>query len=96
MDPRIKTPATALAQQFQLASRICDLMHRDFEALGRAKGKNDRAAQSLTRLNGELTELLEVIDGSDSAPTTQAVHAVAEAARSLELLLKGDVGAPVK
>ena len=44
-------------------------------------------AKSLAGLNGELTELLNVIDGSDNAPTTQAIKAVADAHSELEELL---------
>jgi photosystem II stability/assembly factor-like uncharacterized protein len=84
IDPRIKTPQSGLAMQFHLATRICDLM-------GKAKGK-----PALARLNGELGQLLAVIEGSDSMPTTQAVAAVNEAARSVEALLKADVSRPVK
>jgi hypothetical protein len=33
MDPRIKTPPEGLAQQFSLATKLAEAMHKDFEAL---------------------------------------------------------------
>jgi hypothetical protein len=37
MDPRVKTPAAALARQFELSSKVCDMMRQDMEALNEVK-----------------------------------------------------------
>jgi hypothetical protein len=37
MDPRVKTPPAALAQQFQLATQLCASMHQDYEALRKVR-----------------------------------------------------------
>src|SRR5579872_5447804 len=73
MDPRVKTPPAGLEQQFQLAMQLADAMNRTYTALPKAQG--DEAAR-LRRLNAQLGELLEVIEGADETPTTQAVAAV--------------------
>ncbi len=103
MDPRIKVTPAALAQQFRLASKVCDLLQQSYEALqqvrqlqataktnpdiqqklaalegvgggGRRGGGN--TAPSLTRLHGELGQVLNVLESADALPTTQAVAAV--------------------
>jgi photosystem II stability/assembly factor-like uncharacterized protein len=37
MDPRIKTPAAGLAKQFELASKVCNMMRQDIDALTEVK-----------------------------------------------------------
>ena len=59
MDPRVKTPASDLARQFQLGMKI-------WEALKVAKDPITRAA---------LAHLATVVDSGDRAPTAQAVAA---------------------
>jgi hypothetical protein len=111
MDPRVKTAAAGLAQEFELATKISDLMHQDYQALEEVKLLRaqlqklpadmieaiDRRAvaiesgtgsgKNLRRLNGELATLLEIVDGADATPTTQAVAAVRELTKALESLL---------
>jgi photosystem II stability/assembly factor-like uncharacterized protein len=65
MDPRVKTPPAGLKQQFDLAMKVVELMSRTKSP--------DKA-----RLNGELSRVLEAIEGADAAPTPQMVAAVAE------------------
>jgi photosystem II stability/assembly factor-like uncharacterized protein len=65
MDPRVKTPPTALKRQFDLAAKVMELMSR-------AKSP-DKA-----RVNGELSRLLEAIEGADAAPTPAMLAAVTE------------------
>ena len=65
MDPRVKTPPAGLKRQFDLAMTVVELMSR-------AKSP-DRE-----RVNGELSRLLETIEGSDAAPTPRMAAAVAE------------------
>jgi photosystem II stability/assembly factor-like uncharacterized protein len=65
MDPRVKTPPAALKQQFDLATKVMELMSR-------AKSPDH------ARVNGELSRLLEAIEGADAAPTPAMVAAVTE------------------
>ena len=65
MDPRVKTPASDLARQFQMGMKI-------WEALKVAKDPKTRAA---------LAHLSTVVDSGDRAPTAQAVAAFEELTR---------------
>ncbi len=71
MDPRVKTPGAGLLQQLKLAMRITELMHATAQ---RAE---------LKELNGQLTALLELVEGADTAPTAAMIAAVDELARKL-------------
>ena len=95
MDPRVKTPASALARRFALASQLSDAIGRA-AAAGRAAPATGTtpgagrtpAADSLSRLAGELAQLYGVVEGSDAAPTPQTEAAVADRLRALDMLLK--------
>jgi photosystem II stability/assembly factor-like uncharacterized protein len=65
MDPRIKTPPAGLKQQFDLAMKVVEMMSRS-------------KSLDKTRVNGELSRVLEAIEGADAAPTPQMVAAVAD------------------
>jgi photosystem II stability/assembly factor-like uncharacterized protein len=65
MDPRVKTPLPALKQQFELAMQVVEMLR-------------ETRRRNLGRLNGELTRVLEVIEGADAAPTPQMAAAVEE------------------
>jgi hypothetical protein len=65
MDPRVKTPPAGLKQQFDLAMKVVEMMSRTKSA--------DKA-----RVNGELSRVLEAIEGADDAPTAQMAAAAAE------------------
>ncbi|HEV2690312.1 MAG TPA: glycoside hydrolase, partial [Bryobacteraceae bacterium] len=92
MDPRVNTPPGGLQQQFTLATRLIEMMHRDFDALmevravrGRLKAlypELDKQAAdlevSLTKLNGELSTVLGFVQGADATPTPQMAAAVTE------------------
>ena len=54
----------------------------------RRRGGRGPAEPSLTRLQGELSTLLEVLQGADAAPTSQAVTAAGAAQRTLTRLLE--------
>ena len=100
MDPRVHAPAPALLAQHALATRITAAMLRDSAGLAdvrdlRARAGSGPAADSaaalsrdLARVNGQLASLLELVDGADAAPTTQAVRA----AGTLEQSLNGIFG----
>ncbi len=103
MDPRVKTPPAGLAEQFQLAAKLTALLHQDYQALEdlralrpRLQSHADLVKQaaalesgdgSLAGINGQLVRVLEVIEGADATPTTQAVAAVADLERLLRALL---------
>jgi photosystem II stability/assembly factor-like uncharacterized protein len=69
-DPRASISALGLQQQFALATKIVDMMRRSYAA-------------KLTDLNNDLAAALDVVEGSDRAPTTQATKAVADLERRL-------------
>jgi len=61
------------------AATSIDDLDKQLQALESGPG-----GKSLIGLNGELAELLNVIDGSDNAPTTQAIRAIGEVHEELE------------
>ncbi len=83
MDPRVKTSKSGLEQQLSLSLRLADMMSEAYEALSNAgtSPTSPGLNNSLQRLNRELTRVFEVIQGSDNAPTTQAVAATHELER---------------
>jgi photosystem II stability/assembly factor-like uncharacterized protein len=93
MDPRVDAPASALAAQFALATRIVEAMRKDSSALADVRARRRAAGapadslaaeeRSIARLGGELVTLLEFVDGVDAAPTSQAAQAVARIERAL-------------
>ena len=85
MDPRVKTPLSALTQQFALSMRVDSLLRADKAALDKTSDASKKAA--LTRLNGELAALYDALQAADVAPTTQLVAAVAMKADQLRRLL---------
>jgi hypothetical protein len=90
MDPRVRTPPAALAQQFAAASRLAAAMKRDYDALQavHAQGSLTDSLENAGRaLSGQLAGLLDLIDGVDAAPTTQAARAVTTLEGKLAKLL---------
>jgi hypothetical protein len=116
MDPRVKTPPEALAQQFALSMQVWDALQRDGgmlqearsvraqlqELRPKAKGGvataiaalDAKAAavagsgggffgggegpETLSRLNGNLAQLLDMLQDADVAPTSVVAAAVSE------------------
>ena len=62
MDPRVKTPASALDQQFTLSMKLYQAINRLFD-LG----------EPARPLHGQLLQLYSAVQGADVAPTSQAV-----------------------
>ncbi|HSU12489.1 VPS10 domain-containing protein [Longimicrobium sp.] len=124
MDPRVRTPMPALAQQLDVALRLADGLRRDSEALGQLRGvrtqltalKGKGAAElqtgiatfdqraaaldegddepaaagapmSLAQLNGDLATLYALVESADAAPTSQALEAVDQRLRALDVAL---------
>jgi len=123
MDPRVKTAAAGLAQQFELSNKVYEMIRQDFDVLqqvrnlrarlrGQAQGADldqklaalegsggfgrggggGRGAGGgegdLTRINGELASLLDLLQGADATPTVPAVEAVGQLQQQLDTLLK--------
>ena len=70
MDPRASITPLGLQQQFTLGRKIVDMMHRSYEA-------------RLADVNNDLATALDVVQGSDRAPTLQGGKAVADLERRL-------------
>jgi photosystem II stability/assembly factor-like uncharacterized protein len=70
LDPRIKTPAAGLEKQFNLTTRVTDMMNAP-------QGREDR-------MNGRLRMLLNVLQDSDATPTTQAEQAVEDVEKAMK------------
>jgi photosystem II stability/assembly factor-like uncharacterized protein len=129
MDPRVRTPAEGLRQQFDLSVQCCEGMRQARGALAQVRELRGRLSElraragdgplaealaeldrkaaalegaerrrgeppaagprepSLTQLGGELQRLLNVLQGADATPTSQAVAACAEARQALHDLL---------
>ena len=96
MDPRVKAPTSALVQQHSLATQITSLLREDFDAVTQIRALSDplkkRAdtvalGEGLLQLNEKLSQLLDLIDSADAAPTSQAAAAVAELQKSTDALL---------
>jgi hypothetical protein len=75
MDPRVKTPAAGLKTQFDLSMKVAGMMRRTFDGPMTA-GRE--------RLNGQLSTLLNVLQGTDATPTTQAIAAVSDIEATFE------------
>jgi len=73
MGPRIKTPLAGFVEQFKLAQRVTELMHRTFQ---------NRPA--MDDVNRQLAELLGIIESADAAPTPTMVAAVDELERKVK------------
>jgi hypothetical protein len=91
MDPRAKITPLGLAQQFRLALRIAEMMNRSYAALlSPVAGRQLPGAptsDALKVLNADLATAYDAVEGSDRAPTTQAVKAVAALEQRLAKLL---------
>jgi photosystem II stability/assembly factor-like uncharacterized protein len=129
MDPRVKAPPEALAQQFELSLECYGGVRQAREALGQARALRARVRElrekagpgaladalaewdrkaaalegserrrgerfadgprepTLARVADEMQRLLDVLQGADAAPTTQAVAACAGARKGLRDLL---------
>ena len=85
MDPRVKTPAAALAQQRALARRLADGMNR--AAAAQRAAPDDSSTRAVARAADDLLALYEIVLGADVAPTAQTATAVDARLRALDALL---------
>jgi len=81
MDPRVKTSAAGLEQQFTLATRVAEMMSKAYAEYHKVKGQPSKVegqGAALLALNNDLATVYGIIEEVDAAPTTQTVAAVAE------------------
>jgi photosystem II stability/assembly factor-like uncharacterized protein len=86
MDPRVKTAPADLARQFTLSKTMYDGMKRvgDMLAEMRTRGNVDPAAErNLTQLHGQLSAVLNSLQGADMPPTQATIDAAAAAERAV-------------
>jgi hypothetical protein len=88
-DPHATITPFGLAQQFTLATTIARLMTDTSAAFERTKSANQPSGSqsgspqsaapfaALEALNGDLATAYDVVEGSDRAPTAQAIRAIA-------------------
>ncbi|MGB6984639.1 MAG: hypothetical protein WBD74_01545, partial [Candidatus Aquilonibacter sp.] len=71
MDPRVSVSQSALERQYAMAHDVATLLDRTYDARGRDLARKDaKDAAALSRINGGLSFLIDLIDGAD-APVTQ-------------------------
>lgn len=70
MDPRVSASSSDLAAQLELEQKIAAAMTSTSQALKSAPTEDQRS--SARRLNAALSQLLNVVDSADAAPTQQA------------------------
>ncbi|MCJ7628450.1 MAG: hypothetical protein MUO50_08695, partial [Longimicrobiales bacterium] len=85
MDPRVRTPAADLQQQFELSMGLYEGMAR----LVAAAEDDPSRSTAYMGLHGRLSSLYSVLQGSDGIPTSQAMSAVREVLAELEAMLGG-------
>jgi photosystem II stability/assembly factor-like uncharacterized protein len=88
MDPRASITPLGLAQQFALATRIAEMMNRSVAAIHSPQSPVPSRRSDLEVLNNDLATAYDVVEGSDRAPTVQAVRTVATLERRLAKLLR--------
>jgi photosystem II stability/assembly factor-like uncharacterized protein len=72
LDPRVHTPPDGLKMQYEMSRMLDDALRRVAGALTAKPG----SAETLTRLQGQLTQLFGIVESTDAAPTSQTIAAV--------------------
>ena len=71
MDPRIAIAQSTLVAQYQMAHDVATLLNRTYDAHERDVARKDtKDAAGLARINGQLSFLIDIVDGAD-APVPQ-------------------------
>jgi hypothetical protein len=71
MDPRVRIAQSTLEQQYQMAHDVAILLDRTYDAYERAAARKDtKDAGAFARINGQLSFLIDIVDGAD-APVPQ-------------------------
>jgi hypothetical protein len=78
MDPRVKTSAGALAEQFQRSLKLADALEKEADVLGavRKQGGQEALAKDLIKHNARLASVYQILQDADSPTTAQTVQAV--------------------
>jgi len=63
LDPRVKTPTTALGQQFSLEMQLGTALTRSTQALREARSASDQLHKIESQANGALSEAIKALDG---------------------------------
>ena len=71
MDPRVKTPLSALQQQFDLSKQIFDALARSADALRGRTGAAGSVESDLARVTTELLGLFNLLQDGDVAATAR-------------------------
>jgi photosystem II stability/assembly factor-like uncharacterized protein len=87
VDPRVKTAALGLQQQFTLSKQLYDGMQQAQQAAQRVRASNEKLAGDLTTAVQNMNQLLQLLQGADVTPTTQLVAAVGQRTADLKKLL---------
>lgn len=67
MDPRISIARSTLQTQYDIAHDVAQLLDRTYAARARAMARKDaKAAVLLGHLNGQLSALIDLVDGADA------------------------------
>jgi photosystem II stability/assembly factor-like uncharacterized protein len=98
MDPRAAITPLGLTRQFTLATKIADMMNKSFAAISNVSSPQSPAPSpqsqvpsprsDLIALNNDLATAYDVVEGTDRAPTVQAVKAVTNLERRFNALLQ--------
>ncbi|HEX6974418.1 MAG TPA: hypothetical protein VF147_08455, partial [Vicinamibacterales bacterium] len=81
MDPRVKTPAPALLQQFTLSRQLSEAM----DAIGK---KMANGGADMARINSDLLNAYNLIQDADVAPTAQMLKAAQDALAAYKSALR--------
>jgi hypothetical protein len=90
MDPRATITPLGLTRQFTLATRIADMMNKSVAAISNLRSPPAPGPKSeLIALNSDLATAYDLVEGTDRAPTVQAVKAVTNLERRFNALVQG-------
>ena len=87
--PSSDSPPRSISQAIEsFDEKVADILGQDRPRRGGLRRRSaGQEAASLGRLSGELGTLLEILQGADATPTTQAVSACADTKKNLDELL---------
>jgi len=95
MDPRVKTSSEGLQQQFALSKQVYDALTRVQAALGGklqepedARPADSVDKETLQSVAAQLRAVLDLLQGADAAPTTQAVAIANDRLKAAQTVLK--------
>jgi len=94
MDPRVKTPLAALAQQFRMEMRLVALLAQGQEAIMQAGGIREQIQKLIQQVSAEMGESLKTLDTKLSAVLGPSVEDFGPVSPELTLRrVSNDVGA---